>query len=81
MVAWHRDDMAEALHAAYRTKRDAAVQPRPHALWLLRAGTRQVGEVAGLLGVNYWTIQRWVAWGDSRRFAPITSVVPAWQPG
>lgn len=62
VVAWHTDDTADALHSAYRTERDAAVQPRLHALWLLREGTRQVGEVAALLGVNYRTIQRWVAW-------------------
>lgn len=62
VVAWHEGDTAEALHAAYRTERVAAVQPRLHALWLLREGKRQVGEVATLLGVNYRTIQRWVAW-------------------
>lgn len=62
MVAWQEEDTAEALHTAYRTEPDAAVQPRLHALWLLRDGTRQVGEVAQVLGVNYRTVQRWVAW-------------------
>lgn len=62
VVAWEPADTAEALHTAYRTEQDAAVQPRLHALWLLREGTRQVGEVARVLGVNYRTIQRWVAW-------------------
>jgi len=62
VMNWATDDTAEALHAAYRTERDVAVQPRLHALWLLRDGTRRVGEVARLLGVNYRTVQRWVAW-------------------
>ena len=62
VVAWQEGDTVEALHAAYRTERDAALQPRLHALWLLRTGTRQVGEVATVLGVNYRTVQRWVAW-------------------
>lgn len=60
-VAWREEDTAAALHAAYRTEQDAAVQPRLHALWLLRDGTRQVGEVARVLGVKYRTVQRWVA--------------------
>jgi transposase len=61
-VAWLEEDTAAALHAAYRTEQDVAVQPRLHALWLLRDGSRQVGEVAGVLSVNYRTVQRWVAW-------------------
>lgn len=62
VVSWHEDDTAEALHAAYRTERDAAMQPRLHALWLLREGKRQVGEVAQVLGVHARTVQQWVCW-------------------
>lgn len=38
------------------------VRQRFHALWLLRSGERRMDEVAGVVGANYRTVQRWVAW-------------------
>jgi transposase len=61
VVAWRGEDDAAALKAAYGAERDAEVKPRLHALWLIRAG-RRLGEVADVVGVDYRTVQRWVAW-------------------
>lgn len=61
VVAWRDGDDEAALKAAYRAEPDAEVKPRLHALWLVRAG-RRLGEVADVVGVDYRTVQRWVAW-------------------
>jgi len=61
VVAWRDEDDEGALRAAYRAERDAEVKPRLHALWLVRAG-RRLGEAAEVVGVDYRTVQRWVAW-------------------
>jgi transposase len=61
VVAWRDEDDEAALRAAYRAEQDAEVRPRLHALWLLRGG-RRLGEVADVLGVDYRSVQRWVAW-------------------
>jgi transposase len=60
-VAWRDGDTAEALKAAYLAERDGGARTRLHGLWLLRDG-RGLGEVAELVGVDYRTVQRWVAW-------------------
>jgi len=62
VVAWRDEDTEEALRTAYRGEREAAVRQRLQALWLLRGGERLVGEVAAIVGVDYRTVQRWVAW-------------------
>jgi transposase len=62
VVTWREEDTEEALHIAYRAEQRADVRQRLHALWLLRSGKRQVGEVASVLGVNYRSVQRWAAW-------------------
>lgn len=62
VVAWREDDSEEALRAAYRAEQRADVRQRLHALWLLRSGERKLGEVAAVLGVDYRSVQRWVAW-------------------
>jgi transposase len=61
-VAWRDDDTEEALRAAYRAEQRVDVRQRLHALWLLRSGERRLSEVAAVLGVEYRTVQRWVAW-------------------
>jgi len=62
VVAWRDEDTEEGLRAAYRSERDPALRPRLQALWLLRRGERRVGEVAAVIGVDYRSVQRWVAW-------------------
>lgn len=62
VVAWREDDTEGALHAAYRAEQRADVGQRLHALWLLRSGKRRLGEVATVLGVEYRSVQHWVAW-------------------
>jgi transposase len=62
IVLWGDEDTEAALRAAYRAEQRAEVRPRLHALWLLRSGKRQMGEVAAVIGVNYRSVQRWVAW-------------------
>ena len=60
-VAWRAADTTAALKAAYQAERDLALRPRLHGLWLLRAGWR-LEAVAEVVGVQYRTVQRWVAW-------------------
>lgn len=62
VVVWRDDDTEGALRDAYRTERDSVIRQRLQALWLLRSGERSVGEVARVSGVEYRTVQRWVAW-------------------
>jgi transposase len=59
VVAWAED--AATLGRLYRAEGDAQVRPRLQALWLLRQG-RGVGAVAAVVGVNYRTVQDWLAW-------------------
>ena len=61
VVAWREGDDAAALQAAYRKEKVAAVKPRLQALWLVRTG-RRLAEVAAVVGADYRTAQRWVAW-------------------
>ena len=61
-LAWREGDSEDALRAAYLAEQDVDVRHRLHALWLLRRGTRDLGEVADLVGVRYRTLQRWVMW-------------------
>jgi transposase len=59
VVAWQED--AATLGRLYRGEPDAQIRPRLQALWLLRQG-RSMGEVAAVVGVNYRTVQDWLAW-------------------
>ena len=62
VVTWRDEDTEEALRTAYRAEKRADVRQRLQALWLLRNGDRRLGEVATVLGVDYRSVQRWVAW-------------------
>ncbi len=60
-VAWHEEDTATSMKAAYRRERDLELRTRLHGLWLLRSGWR-LPSVAEAVGVHYRTVQRWVGW-------------------
>ena len=60
-VTWREEDTAEALKATYRGERDLELRTRLHGLWLLRSGWR-LSSVAGVVGVHYRSVQRWVGW-------------------
>ncbi len=62
VVTWRDENTEEALRTAYRAEQRVDVRQRLHALWLLRSGERRLGEVATVLGVDYRSVQRWVAW-------------------
>jgi transposase len=62
VVAWRQEDTEEALRAAYRAEQRLDVRQRLQAVWLLRSGERRMREVATVLGVDYRSVQRWVAW-------------------
>ena len=62
VVAWREEDTEGALRAAYRAEQRTDVRQRLHALWLLRSGERRLAEVSRVLGVDYRSVQRWVAW-------------------
>lgn len=61
VVNWREDDTEETLKAAYLGEHEGVIRSRLHALWLLRAG-HSLGAVTTTLGVDYRSIQRWVAW-------------------
>jgi hypothetical protein len=52
----HPVDTPEALRAAYRAATDPRIEPRLHALWLLR-----MTEVVLLVGFVDRAIQKWLA--------------------
>lgn len=58
-IPWQEDEAT--LWQQYRHEREGELRPRWQALWLLRQG-RGLGAVASLVGVQYRTVQRWVAW-------------------
>src|SRR5918996_6249396 len=60
-IAWEAEDTAEALREGYRRQEEGEVRSRLHALWLLRTGW-SMEQVAGVVGVHYRTVQRWVGW-------------------
>ncbi len=60
-VNWRAEDTAAAFQARYRSAGRRDVRPRLHALWLVRSG-HTVGETAAVLGVDYRSVQRWLAW-------------------
>ena len=60
-VEWAVEDEAARLHARYRRERRAAVRPRLHGLWLVRAG-RSAREAAEVVGVHERTVTRWLEW-------------------
>src|SRR4029450_11546516 len=59
VIPWQHS--AAELLASYRAERDGRVQPRLHALWLLRGG-QGLQATAALVGVTYRTVQEWVRW-------------------
>src|SRR4029450_11785815 len=59
VIPW-RHSAAELL-ASYRAERDGRVQPRLHALRLLRGGPGLQASAARV-GVTYRTVQEWVRW-------------------
>jgi transposase len=61
VVQWRDEDAEDALKAAYLGERDGGIRSRLQALWLLRGG-RSLSAVTTVLGVNYRSVQRWVAW-------------------
>lgn len=71
-VDWRDGDTAEALQARYRAEGRRDVRPRLHALWLVRSG-RTVGETAAALGVDYRSVQRWLAWYRTGGHAAVVS--------
>jgi transposase len=60
-IAWEAEDTAAALREGYRRQEEGEVRSRLHALWLLRSGW-SMEQVAGVVGVHYRTVQRWVGW-------------------
>ena len=60
-VAWQDADDVTTLGERYRHEQDATHRMRWQALWQLRQGMR-LSEVAAVVGVNYRTVQQWVAW-------------------
>jgi transposase len=60
-IAWEAEDTPEGLREQYRRQGRGEVRTRLHALWLLRSGWG-MEQVAGVVGVHYPTVQRWVGW-------------------
>ena len=58
-IPW-REDVA-TLHHLYQVEQKGPVRSRLHALWLLRSG-KSLAETAATVGVQYRTVQDWIAW-------------------
>lgn len=58
-IDWN--ETVEELRQRYEAERNAHRRARLRALWLLRQG-HTIGEVVREVGVDYRTVQRWVAW-------------------
>ena len=58
-IEWHEE--ADRLGTLYRAEKDVQNRRRLHALWLVRQG-RAMTEVAAIVGVDYRTLQEWLAW-------------------
>ncbi|GAB4440320.1 MAG: hypothetical protein Kow00120_08420 [Anaerolineae bacterium] len=71
-------ESAEALKALYLQEQHAQRRTRLQALWLLRQGKR-IAEVAAVVGVNYRTIQDWVAWYRAGGIAEVRRRVAGYQ--
>ncbi len=54
-------ETASELKECYRKERISKRKVRLHALWQLRLG-KSLAEVAELVGMDYRTVQNWVAW-------------------
>jgi transposase len=70
-IEWAAEDDAASLRARYRRERQADVRPRLQGLWLVRTG-RTTREVAGVVGVEERTVQRWPAWYRQGGLAAVT---------
>lgn len=69
-VEWAAADDAASLYERYRRERRPDVRPRLHGLWLVRRG-QTTREVAGVLGVDERTVQRWLAWYRAGGLSPL----------
>jgi transposase len=58
-LEWHESE--SELKQRYQSEKHGERRTRLQALWLLRQGKR-VADVVEVLGVNYRTVQAWVAW-------------------
>lgn len=58
-LEWHESE--SELKQRYQSEKDGERRTRLQALWLLRQGKR-VADVVAVIGVNYRTIQEWIAW-------------------
>ncbi|HVL25549.1 MAG TPA: helix-turn-helix domain-containing protein [Thermomicrobiales bacterium] len=59
VIEWK--ESADELRRRYEAERNGHRRARLHALWMLRQG-HTIGEAGHVVGVDYRTIQRWVAW-------------------
>jgi transposase len=58
-VTWN--ETAEEFKEMLDKERDQRRRARLHAFWMLRQGKR-ISDVTELVGADYRTVQRWVAW-------------------
>jgi transposase len=73
VIEWN--ESADQLRRLYDAERNGHRRARLQAMWLLREG-RTIGEVGQQVGVDYRTIQRWVAWYRSNGLADVLDRTP-----
>jgi transposase len=59
VIDWQ--ESADVLHAKYKRERNGHRRARLQALYLLRSGS-SISAAGEAVGVDYRTVQRWVAW-------------------
>ena len=72
-IEWQ--ESAEELFEAYRREGNVYRRTRLQALWQLRQG-KFLGEVSGIVGVSYRTLQRWLEWYRHGGLAEVLARTP-----
>jgi transposase len=72
-IEWQ--ESAEELFEAYRREGNVHRRTRLQALWQLKQ-RKSLGEVSGIVGVSYRTLQRWVEWYRRGGLAEVLARTP-----
>ena len=75
-IEWHESE--SELKQLYQRERHPQRRTRLQSLWLLRQGQR-IADVVRVIGVNYRTVQDWIAWYRQGGLAEVMRRVRGYQ--